>query len=123
MRVVHPANAAHSDARAFALCPIHATIYNRYSGRFLHCNGNEIFQQSGIYHSLVKLAQVRVSRRAVHPKYKKRTTISKKVMAHDETEMCEEGQVVRLEAASKKMSARKRWVVAEICAPQGCEGM
>mmetsp|Transcript_30576 Transcript_30576/g.58915 ORF Transcript_30576/g.58915 Transcript_30576/m.58915 type:complete len:120 (+) Transcript_30576:105-464(+) len=76
-----------------------------------------------VSNKMTKTIVVRVSRRAVHPKYKKRTTISKKVMAHDETEMCEEGQVVRLEAASKKMSARKRWVVAEICAPQGCEGM
>jgi small subunit ribosomal protein S17 len=48
-----------------------------------------------------------------HPLYHKRITHSKKFVAHDETNACKPGDLVRIEE-TRPMSKRKRWIVREI---------
>jgi small subunit ribosomal protein S17 len=48
-----------------------------------------------------------------HPLYHKRITRSKKFVAHDETNACKTGDLVRIEE-TRPMSKRKRWIVREI---------
>ena len=60
-----------------------------------------------------KTVVVRVDRRYRHPLYKKVVRSSKKYMAHDESNECRIGDVVRI-VESRPLSRRKRWVVDEI---------
>ncbi|MGH6988682.1 MAG: 30S ribosomal protein S17 [Stellaceae bacterium] len=53
---------------------------------------------------------VNVERRVMHPVYKKFIKRSKKYVAHDETNTCKVGDLVRIEE-SRPISKRKRWVV------------
>ena len=48
-----------------------------------------------------------------HPLYHKRITRSKKFVAHDESNACKPGDLVRIEE-TRPMSKRKRWIVREI---------
>ena len=48
-----------------------------------------------------------------HPLYHKRITRSKKFLAHDESNACKPGDLVRIEE-TRPMSKRKRWIVREI---------
>ena len=48
-----------------------------------------------------------------HPLYNKVVRKTKKYMAHDEEEICREGDWVRIEE-SRPLSRRKRWRVIEI---------
>jgi small subunit ribosomal protein S17 len=48
-----------------------------------------------------------------HPLYHKRITRSKKFLAHDESNACKPGDLVRIEEI-RPMSKRKRWIVREI---------
>ena len=48
-----------------------------------------------------------------HTLYHKRITRSKKFVAHDETNACKPGDLVRIEE-TRPMSKRKRWIVREI---------
>jgi small subunit ribosomal protein S17 len=48
-----------------------------------------------------------------HPLYHKRITRSSKFMAHDEQNLCREGDLVRIEE-TRPLSKRKRWIVREI---------
>jgi small subunit ribosomal protein S17 len=48
-----------------------------------------------------------------HPLYHKRITRSKKFIAHDESNACKPGDLVRIEE-TRPMSKRKRWIVREI---------
>lgn len=48
-----------------------------------------------------------------HPLYHKRITRSKKFLAHDESNACKPGDLVRIEE-TRPMSRRKRWIVREI---------
>jgi small subunit ribosomal protein S17 len=57
-----------------------------------------------------KTVIVNVERRVMHPVYKKFVTRSKKYAAHDETNACKVGDMVRIEE-SRPISKRKRWVV------------
>ena len=57
-----------------------------------------------------KTVVVRVERRYAHPVLKKTVRSSKKYHAHDETNACKEGDVVRIEE-SRPISKQKRWVV------------
>lgn len=57
-----------------------------------------------------KTVVVRVERRILHPKYHKTVILSKKYMAHDETNDCKEGDVVTI-SESRPRSKRKRWEV------------
>lgn len=55
-----------------------------------------------------KTIVVRVDRMTVHPKYKKRYTVSKRYMVHDEKEQYHVGDVVSFVEA-RPMSRNKRW--------------
>ena len=57
-----------------------------------------------------KTVTVRVERRVMHPVYKKFITRSKKYAAHDETNACKAGDLVRIEEC-RPISKSKRWVV------------
>jgi len=48
-----------------------------------------------------------------HPIYNKRITRTSKFMAHDASNDCKEGDLVRIEE-SRPLSRNKRWVVREI---------
>jgi small subunit ribosomal protein S17 len=48
-----------------------------------------------------------------HPKYKKFIVSTKKYMAHDENNECQEGDKVKI-VESRPLSRVKRWSVAEI---------
>ena len=59
-----------------------------------------------------KTITVLVERRVMHPLYKKFIRRSKKYAAHDDTNLCKEGDVVQIEEC-RPISARKSWVVIE----------
>ena len=48
-----------------------------------------------------------------HPLYHKRITRNTKFVAHDESNACKPGDLVRIEE-TRPMSKRKRWIVREI---------
>jgi len=60
-----------------------------------------------------KTIVVNVRRQVAHPLYQKRINISKKFMAHDETETAKVGDVVRI-TQCRPMSARKRFTLASV---------
>jgi small subunit ribosomal protein S17 len=59
-----------------------------------------------------KTITVLVDRRIMHPLYKKFIRRSKKYAAHDETNACVTGDLVRIEECAP-ISKRKTWVVTE----------
>ena len=59
-----------------------------------------------------KTVTVLVERRVMHPLYKKFIRRSKKYAAHDEENVCREGDVVRIEECPP-ISRRKAWMVIE----------
>ena len=60
-----------------------------------------------------KTIVVEVSRRFVHPKYKKVMTTYKKYHAHDETNQYKDGDTVEI-SESKPISRSKSWVVTRL---------
>jgi small subunit ribosomal protein S17 len=60
-----------------------------------------------------KSVVVQVSYLVAHKLYKKRIKKSSKFMAHDEKNICEVGDKVRI-VSTRPLSKRKRWEVAEI---------
>ncbi len=66
-----------------------------------------------------KTIVVSVERRVMHPLYKKFIRRSKKFMAHDETNACKVGDIVRIREC-RPISKRKSWeVVSEETAAGG----
>ena len=59
-----------------------------------------------------KTVTVLVNRRVIHPLYKKFIRRSKKYAAHDEANLCREGDTVRIEECPP-LSKRKAWLVVE----------
>ena len=59
-----------------------------------------------------KTVTVLVERRVMHPLYKKFIKRSKKYAAHDDANLCKEGDVVQIEEC-RPISKRKSWVVVE----------
>ena len=59
-----------------------------------------------------KTITVLVERRVMHPLYKKFIRRSKKYAAHDDTNLCKEGDVVQIEEC-RPISKSKSWVVIE----------
>lgn len=57
-----------------------------------------------------KTIVVKVERRLTHPLLKKTVRSTKKYYAHDESNSCKEGDIVRIEEG-RPMSRLKRWVV------------
>ena len=60
-----------------------------------------------------KTVIVAIERRKTHPIYKKVVKLTKKVMAHDESDAIEMGALVRV-VESKPLSKNKRWVVEAV---------
>jgi small subunit ribosomal protein S17 len=60
-----------------------------------------------------KSISVSVERRLKHPKYGKFVKKTKKFMAHDDKNECQEGDIVRI-IESRPLSAKKRWRLVEI---------
>jgi len=59
-----------------------------------------------------KTVIVLVARRVMHPLYKKFIRRSKKYAAHDEANLCQIGDTVRIEEC-KPISKRKSWLVVQ----------
>ena len=59
-----------------------------------------------------KTVTVLVERRVMHPLYKKFIRRSKKYAAHDEANLCKEGDVVQIEECPP-VSKRKAWLVVQ----------
>jgi small subunit ribosomal protein S17 len=59
-----------------------------------------------------KTITVIVNRRVMHPLYKKFIRKSKKYAAHDETNMCKVGDLVRIQECAP-ISKRKTWTLLE----------
>ncbi len=59
-----------------------------------------------------KTITVIVERRIMHPLYKKFIKRSKKYAAHDELNVCKEGDIVRIEEC-RPISKRKTWLLIE----------
>jgi small subunit ribosomal protein S17 len=59
-----------------------------------------------------KTVTVLVERRIMHPLYKKFIRRSKKYAAHDETNLCREGDMVSIEEC-RPISKRKSWLVIQ----------
>ncbi len=60
-----------------------------------------------------KTVVIKVSRRFPHPLYKRIITRTAKLVAHDEENTCNVGDIVRV-MATRPISKRKRWRVAEV---------
>lgn len=60
-----------------------------------------------------KSVVVRVSYLVAHKLYKKRIKRSSKFMVHDEKNICEVGDKVRI-VSTKPLSKKKRWQISEI---------
>ena len=60
-----------------------------------------------------KTIVVRIDRRTLHPLYKKYITRTKKLKAHDEGNLCQIGDLVKV-VESRPLSKEKRWRLMEI---------
>jgi len=69
-----------------------------------------ILQGVVVSDAMDKTVVVRVERRVMHPVYKKFIRRSKKYSAHDETNSCKVGEVVRIEEC-RPISKTKTWTV------------
>ncbi|MDR2697360.1 MAG: 30S ribosomal protein S17 [Holophagales bacterium] len=65
-----------------------------------------------------KTVVVRVERKFQHPLYSRTVKATKKYMAHDENNVCQIGDVVRI-VESRPLSKRKRWMVMDIVQKSG----
>jgi small subunit ribosomal protein S17 len=69
-----------------------------------------ILQGVVVSDAMDKTVVVRVERRVMHPVYKKFIRRSKKYSAHDETNSCKVGDVVRIQEC-RPLSKTKSWTV------------
>jgi small subunit ribosomal protein S17 len=60
-----------------------------------------------------KTIVVRIDRRKLHPLYKKYITRTKKIKAHDEGNICQIGDLVKV-IESRPLSKDKRWSLLEV---------
>ena len=66
-----------------------------------------------VSNAMDKSAVIEVTSLVSHKLYKKRIRRSSRFMAHDEKNICEVGDKVRI-VSTRPLSKRKRWEVAEI---------
>jgi len=66
-----------------------------------------------ISNKMDKTVVVKVADYEPHPKYKKIIESNKNYKAHDENNVCNEGDIVRI-VESRPISGSKRWKVAEV---------
>lgn len=76
-------------------------------------NNRKRLQGRVVSDKMDKTVVVEITRRTMHPVYKKFVTSTRKVMAHDESNTIPVGAVVRI-VESRPLSRRKRWVVEEV---------
>ncbi len=60
-----------------------------------------------------KTASVLIERRVKHPQYHRIVKVSKKILAHDESNDCQIGDEVKI-VETRPLSRRKRWRVVEV---------
>jgi len=60
-----------------------------------------------------KTIVIRIDRRKLHPLYKKYITRTKKIKAHDEGNLCQIGDLVKV-IESRPLSKDKRWNLLEV---------
>lgn len=70
-------------------------------------------QGTVISNKMDKTVVVKVASYDPHPKYKKIIESNKNYKAHDENNVCNEGDIVRI-VESRPISGGKRWTVAEV---------
>jgi len=75
--------------------------------------GRRLLDGTVVSTKMQKTVVVSVERSRQHPLYKKIVRTHKKYLAHDEDEICREGDVVRIRE-SRPLSRRKRWRVVEV---------
>ena len=66
-----------------------------------------------VQNKMDKTVVVLVTRRYAHPLYKKYVTRTKKYYAHDENNVCRQGDLVIIEA-TRPLSRLKRWRIFEV---------
>jgi small subunit ribosomal protein S17 len=71
-----------------------------------------VLQGEVVSNRQAKTVVVRVERRFTHPVLKKTVRRSKKYFAHDETNACAVGDIVKIEEHAP-ISKLKRWIVVE----------
>ena len=69
-----------------------------------------VLQGEVVSNKQAKTVVVRVERRYAHPRMKKTVRSSKKYFAHDETNQCAVGDLVKIEE-HRPLSRLKRWIV------------
>lgn len=72
-----------------------------------------ILQGKVVSNKADKTVVLKIERQVAHPLYKKYYKKAKKLMAHDENNDCNIGDVVKV-IESRPLSARKRWNMIEI---------
>ncbi len=73
----------------------------------------KVLQGRVVSDKMKKTIVVEIQQRKLHPLYKKYVTRSKKLKAHDETNECKVGDVVKV-VESRPLSKDKRWRLLEI---------
>jgi small subunit ribosomal protein S17 len=66
-----------------------------------------------VSNKMEKTIVIRIERRKLHPLYKKYITRTKKVKAHDEGNLCQIGDLVKV-IESRPLSKDKRWSLLEV---------
>ena len=74
---------------------------------------NKEKQGDVVSNKMDKTIVVKVADYEPHPKYKKIMETNKNYKAHDEANVCNEGDIVRI-IESKPLSSGKRWTLAEV---------
>jgi small subunit ribosomal protein S17 len=66
-----------------------------------------------VSNKMQKTVVIRIERRKLHPLYKKYITRTKKIKAHDEGNLCQIGDLVKV-IESRPLSKDKRWSLLEV---------
>ncbi len=66
-----------------------------------------------VSNKMEKTIVIRIERRTLHPLYKKYITRTKKIKAHDEGNLCQIGDLVKV-IESRPLSKDKRWSLLEV---------
>jgi small subunit ribosomal protein S17 len=73
----------------------------------------KIFTGRVVSDKMDKTIVVKISRRKLHPLYKKYVVVSKKIKAHDEKNECHVGDTVKV-IESRPLSKHKCWMLQEV---------
>ena len=66
-----------------------------------------------VSNKMEKTIVIRIERRKLHPLYKKYITRTKRIKAHDEGNLCQIGDLVKV-IESRPLSKDKRWSLLEV---------